>query len=149
MWFPFKLPAGQGVEKSAIDQVEHYIEPFVARCTELFKEIGPGKHEIEIRLSFRGFVSTDCCMGVGQYKGGGTSGSGVDPEDACGSDEAFKAFVEGQVSGTKVSADVDGLKAKFTLNVPEAWASGKVRDIRDTQADAGMVDSHRPSASDA
>ena len=112
------------LDDATVPDSETYGGALLARFSELVAKVGPGKHDWEVRIAPRGVIAGgECCEGIGGFKGGGTSGMGLSMEDYY-EDAGFKALIDGKLNGQHLSADLPGLTAMFTLELPEKLCKG-------------------------
>lgn len=113
------------IDDSTLPESEVYGGALVGKFSSLLQEAGPGSHEVTVRIAPRGYIGGgEVCGGLGGYKGGGTSGIGLEIEDYYNGDTAFKSLIDGPLNGQHVSADAAGLSATFTLTVPAKLCEG-------------------------
>jgi len=117
------------IDDGALPESTMYAGALVAKFSSLLASVGPGNHEVSLRIAPRGMISGgEICEGIGGYKGGGTDGIALDMQDYCDGDAKFKAFIDGPLDGQHTSADVPGLRATFKIAVPEKLCKGGLGD---------------------
>jgi hypothetical protein len=112
------------LDDATVPESEEYGGALLARFSELLAKVGPGKHDWELRIAPRGVIAGgEYCEGVGGFKGGGTSGTGLGMEDYY-EDPGFKEFIDGKLNGQHIAADIPALTAMFNLELPEKLCKG-------------------------
>jgi hypothetical protein len=113
------------VDDATLPESESYGGALLAKFSELCAKTGPGKHDWEIRVAPRGVIAGgDVCEGVGGFKGGGTQGIGLSMADYYNGDSGFKALLDDKLDGQYVAANIPGLTASISLELPEKLCKG-------------------------
>jgi len=113
------------IDDSNLPESEEYGGALVGKFASLLSAIGPGSHEVTVRIAPRGVIRGGAvCSGAGGWKGGGTDGIGLGMDNYYDGDANFKALIDGPLAGQHVAADVGGLSASSTLTVPPKLCQG-------------------------
>jgi hypothetical protein len=130
VYLPLMAAQGDSVDDMIIDECKSYAEGLMKHFAALLASIGPGEHEFDIRLAPRSAVTTGEDININGAGQSSSSGIGVGPYDCLEKgDPGFTHFVQSQLesqvaNGGIVAAEVDGMRAKFRVDVDEALCSG-------------------------
>ena len=123
-----RVAPGKSVDDVIMDESKAYLHSYINVCSELFAEIGEGKHAIEMRVAPRGVVDVsgdpdDLVIEVVGQKNGGM-GQGSDKYfSKCA---AFKSAAEALAAQGSVISDPSaaGMKCAFNLTLPASACKG-------------------------
>lgn len=137
IYLPLMIPEGADIDTVMVDEVKSYAEGLLAAWAKLCKDIGPGKHTFELRISPRGIIhpaegqgqgykmANALIEGYGKVSEINTNGS---PSAVfCeGLDKKFIAFCKEHFEGKDLVPDADNpiFNAKFTLDLDKAVCTG-------------------------
>ena len=107
---------------ACVEESESYGPQLLARFAALLAEVGAGTHQWSIRLQPRGVVSADPLRvnAVGQFD----KGIGLNEDHYMEKDAAFQSLIRGLAQQAHVAHPHPGLKASFSMTVPEKYCTG-------------------------
>ena len=125
-----RVAPGKTVDDVIMDESKSYLHSYINVCSELFAEIGAGKHAFEVRVAPRGIVDVSGASDelVVEIEGQFTSaGMGLSKEKYFTKCPNFKSAAEALAAqGSSVISDpaAAGMKFAFNLTLPESACSG-------------------------